>query len=113
MINNHIIWKIGKIVYDSKDKYENVVEKVSNYFSYYYGNSSFFTRCNVNLMKRFYLEFPIYYKDLEKISWDQYMLILSLNDKRERYFYFYLSLFFKSDLLETAEFINNNYYFRI
>lgn len=64
-------------------------------------------------MERFYLNFPIYYPKLNNITWDQYKLLLMIEDKKERYFYFYLSLFFNSDIDETKEFINNNYFLRI
>lgn len=64
-------------------------------------------------MERFYLNFPIYYSKLDNITWDQYKLLLMIEDKKERFFYFYLSLFFNSDIDETKEFINNNYFLRI
>ena len=64
-------------------------------------------------MKKFYLSFPVYYDKLNDISWNQYRLLLSINNKYERYFYFYLILLFKSDYLETLEFVNNNYFYRI
>lgn len=107
------LWKIGKNVHNNREKYNNVVEKYSDYFSYYFGNSYLFTRDNIHLMERFYLNFPIYYDKLNNISWEQYKLLLKIKDKKERFFYFYLSLFFNSNLDETNEFINNNYYVRI
>ena len=81
--------------------------------SYYFGNSYLFTRDNIHFMERFYLNFPIYYSKLDNITWDQYKLLLMIEDKKERFFYFYLSLFFNSDIDETKEFINNNYFLRI
>ena len=70
------LWKIGKNVHSNREKYNNVVEKYSDYFSYYFGNSYLFTRDNIHLMERFYLNFH-------------------------------------SNLDETNEFIDNNYYVRI
>lgn len=93
--------------------YENIIDKLSTYFSYYFGNSFLFTRSNIRFMRRFYLQFPIYYSNLENISWEQFLLILNINDKDESLFYFFLVLFFKSNLQETFEFIENNYYNRI
>lgn len=107
------LWKIGKNVHSNREKYNNVVEKYSDYFSYYFGNSYLFTRDNIHLMERFYLNFPIYYDKLNNISWEQYKLLLKIRDKKERFFYFHLSLFFNSDFDETNEFIDNNYYVRI
>ena len=112
-INLYYLWKIGKSIYYKKNKCENVLERYSTYLSYYFGNSSFFTRDNVYFMEKFYLNFPIYYSKLDNISWEQYILLLKINNRKERFFYFYLSLFFNSDITETKDFINNNYYFRI
>jgi hypothetical protein len=64
-------------------------------------------------MKSFYLNFPIYYKTLEKIDWNQYKVLLNIIDKDERYFYFRLSLLYNSNYSEMLEFINNKYFIRI
>ena len=106
-------WKIGKIAYEKQYQYDNIIEKLSNYCSYYYGDSQLFTRENIHMMKRFYLNFPIFYNSLQKISWEQFELLLMLPNKKERVFYFYLSLFFHSDYDETFSFISNHYYQRI
>ena len=113
-INNsiYLYWNIGRRICE-KNKYQNIIEKYSNYLSYYYGNSYFFTRENIHYMKRFYLDFPIYYDKLCSISWEQYRLLLKIRDKKERFFYYRLSLLFKSDYKDTLEFIDNKYYFRI
>ena len=108
-----LFWNIGKNVYEKQDCYSNIVEKYSNYYTYLYGNSYLFTRENIHLMKKFYLCFPIFYKKMENITWDQYRLILSFNDKEERYFYYYLSMLFETDYSETEELIENDYYIRI
>ena len=106
-------WKIGKLLYTLENSSFNIHEKFSNYFSYYYGRSSFYTRENMYLMKRFYLNFPIFYDALNSLSWNQYRLLFQIKDKQEMYFYFRLSLYFHSDLIETSLFIHNNYFLRI
>ena len=106
-------WKIGKLVYEKGKLYDDVVERLSNYYSYYFGNSTLFTRDNIKYMELFYLNFPIYYSKLNNITWNQYKLLFSIEDREERLFYFYLSLFFSSNLDETKEFISNNYFIRI
>lgn len=111
MYNLLLFWNIGKKVYENNNNY--AVEKYSIYYSYYYGNSYLFSRENIRFMKLFYICFPIYYKKLNNISWDQYKLLFEINDRKERLFYFYLSLFFNSDFEETNSFIENNYYLRI
>ena len=108
-----LFWNIGKIAYEKEKDYENIIEKLANFCSYRFGDSFFHNRENINLMKLFYLSFPIYYKDLEKITWDQYQLLFQIKDKKERFFYFTLSLLFDSDYSETLDFIQNDYYLRI
>ena len=109
----YLFWKIGKIACEKQKYYDNVVEKLSDYYSYYFGDSNYFTRESIHMMKKFYINFPIYYKELNNISWNQYRLLLSLSNKNEMYFYFRISLLFFSDYQETLDFINNNYYVRI
>lgn len=115
LFHNRLIlyWKIGKDVYEKKDLYENVIEKYSDYYTYLFGNSFLFTRENIHFMKRFYLNFPIFYSSLEKISWEQYKLLLEIDNREERIFYFQISLLFESDYNETVDFIKNQYYLRI
>lgn len=115
LISNQLIlfWKIGKDVYEKQDQYDNIIKKYSDYYTYLFGNSFLFTRENIHFMKRFYLNFPIFYNSLEKISWEQYKLLLRIDNYDERFFYFRLSLLFNSDYNETYDFIYNQYYFRI
>lgn len=108
-----LYWNIGKIVYDNRSNYLNIVEKCSTYYSYLFGNSYMFTRENIWLMEKFYLMFPIFSSRLENITWDQYQLLFKINNIKERYFYFYIVLFFNFDYENTKLLINNNYYLRI
>ena len=57
--------------------------------------------------------FPIFSPRLENITWDQYKLLFKVNDRKERYFYFYISLFFDFNYDETKLLVSNNYYLRI
>ena len=109
----YTFWNIGRLVWNKRNKYINPIEKFSMLCSYFYGNSILFNREDIRLMRRFYLDFPIFYKTMNKITWNQYKEILILNDKKERYFYYYLSIFFDSDFNDTKEFILNDYYSRI
>lgn len=109
----YLYWNIGKIVFEKRNKYLNIIEKTSTYYSYLFGNSYRFTRENIWLMEKFYLTFPIFNKKLEKITWEQYKLLLSINNIKERYFYFYVSIFFNYDYADTRLLIDNNYYLRI
>ena len=109
----YLFWKIGKFAYKYQDCYDNVVEKLSIYCSYRFGDSLLYSRENIHMMKRFYLNFPFFYKKLTLFSWEQYQLLLMISDKKERFFYFYLSLIFQSDYQGTLDFILNDYYLRI
>ncbi len=108
-----LFWKIGKKVYEKKNFCENSVQKLSDYYSYYFGDSLLFTRENIHFMKRLYLNFPIFFKRMEELSWKQYQLLLLIPNREERFFYFYLVLLFHSNYEEMCSFINNNYYMRI
>ena len=108
-----LFWNIGKQVYENKENYINIIQKYSDYYSYYFGDSFLFTRENIRLMKRFYMNFPIFYKKMESISWKQYQLLLMISDRKERFFYYSLSLLFHSTYEETFDFIQNQYYLRI
>jgi hypothetical protein len=114
-INNQLFlfWNIGKFVYEKQKLYDNVIAKVSDFLSYYFGTSKFFTRQDIRYMKLFYLNFPIYYKDLEKIQWNQYKILLNVSDKEERYFYFRISILFNNNYSETLNLINNNLFLRV
>lgn len=109
----YTFWNIGRLVWNKRNRYNNSIERFSLLCSYYYGNSFLFNREDIRLMRRLYLDFPIYYKTMNKITWNQYKEILTLNDKGERFFYYYLSVFFDSDINETKDFILNDYYSRI
>ena len=111
--NIFLFWTIGRLVYEQQRYCDNIVEKLSNYYSYYFGNSFLYTRENIHFMKRFYMNFPIYYDKLENFSWNQYCLLLSVSNRKERTFYFSLIMLFKSNYEELIEFIYNDYFFRI
>ena len=108
-----LFWNIGKSVYEKGDTCCNIVKKYSDYCSYYFGNSIQFTRENIHLMKRFYMNFPIYHSSMNDFSWEQYRLLLSIEDKKERQFYYYLSHFLQSDYHYLLQFVDNQYYSRI
>ena len=111
--NVFLFWNIGRSVYEKQSSCPNIIQKYSDYCSYYFGNSIQFSRENIHLMKRFYMNFPIYTSYLEDFSWDQYQLFLKIPNKKERQFYYYLSHFFHSSYEETLDFIGNSYYERI
>ena len=108
-----LFWNIGKSVYEKENSCCNIVQKYSDYCSYYFGNSIQFTRENIHLMKRFYMNFPIYHNRLNDFSWKQYQLLLSISNKKERFFYYTLSMLLKSNYEEMEELIQNQYYIRI
>lgn len=108
-----LFWNIGKYVYKNRERYSNIVERSSNHYSYFFGNSYLFTRENIWFMEKFYKTFPVFYKKLEKLSWNQYKYLLQIKNKKERYFYFYVTFLFNYNYAETKILVNNNYYQRI
>ena len=43
-------WYIGKKVYEEKDHCLNVIQRYSDYYSYFYGNSFLFSLVNKKLL---------------------------------------------------------------
>lgn len=112
IIQIEYFWKIGKFLFDKNNMCLNITEKISGFLSYYYGNSSTFSIENINLMKKFYLYFPIYSKYIERINWDCYRRLLILS-KKECYFYYKIVLFCNSDKSDLESMIENSIFLRI
>ena len=64
----YLFWRIGKVVFDNYKVSCNVIEKCSTFLSYYFGNSSKFNNDNIKYMIRFYSDFPVFYKELNKME---------------------------------------------
>lgn len=112
MFKNLLYWKIGKHLYQIRYEHENSLAYLSNYYSYYFG-SNYFNRENIRYMKRFYLYFPIYLPEYERLSWNHFKILLNIRNKYERNFYFYYLLFTRSSVEELELLINNHIYERI
>ena len=48
-------WKIGKLVYEKRKVYDNIIERSSKYFSYYFGNSTYLLEIILSLWNYFIL----------------------------------------------------------
>ena len=101
------------MLYENKNNFDNITKKYSDLLSYYFGNSFLFSREKIHYMKLLYLDYPIFYPELERVSWDQYLLLFKIGNKKERYFYYRLSLWFNSNYEDTYQMIKNNYYNRL
>ena len=112
MFKNKIYWKIGKRLYQIRNKHENSLAYLSNYYSYYFG-SNFFNRENIRYMKRFYLYFPIYCPKYEMLSWEHFKILLKVRNSKERNFYLYYLLFTNSSVEDLELLINNHLFERI
>lgn len=106
-------WNIGKNICFNRERYENIILKYSEFYSYKYGTSSTFTRENIHYMKRFYCKFPIFINVFTKLEWEHYVLLLRISDARELYFYFRVAIFCRSSVSDLNHIINNNFYNRI
>ena len=95
------------------NKPNNSVIRLSNYYSYKYGNSNLFGIDNIVSMKCLYKCFPIYIDRMNELDWNSYKLLVRVNNKDERMFYYYVALFFKYSYCDIYELINNDYYKRI
>ena len=111
--NINFYWIVGKFINSNKNKCLNIIEKVSDYLSYYYGDSYNYSYQNIIYMKKMYLYFPIYDKRFEKLSWKYYIELFKLNNKEILYFYFKISLFCNLDFFDFKNMITSQIYFRI
>ncbi len=59
-------------------------------------------------MYLFYITYPIYNNNLDRLTWRQHLLLLNINNKIERYFYYKLSLFCNSNYDELNRLIYLN-----
>lgn len=105
-----VFWKIGQFIDESKISCENIYKKYSELCSYHYGMSEVFARSNVRCMNKFYCAFPIYYKSLEGLCWEHYLLLINIIDREVRYFYYRVALFCRSSVKELVCLIDNDYY---
>lgn len=106
----YLFWLIGKYVFEKQKTYENIFSKVSNFLSYYYGMSDTFTIYNIKMMRNFYCFFPIFVYEINKLQWEHYLKLLIISDYRERYFYFNVAIFCRSDVLELENMISDGIY---
>ena len=109
----YIYWQIGKRVYEERNTTLNIIEKCSNHYSYLFGNSYLFTRENIWFMEKFYKTFPIFNKELKKLTWNQYKHLLQINEYEERYFYYKTTLLFNYNYEDMIRLLNDNSYKRI
>lgn len=105
-----LFWKVGKFVFKKQKSCENAILKYAKLCQYHYGMSYVFTRENVRYMTRFYQFFPIYLPQMNKLKWEHYLELLKINNLRERYFYFKLTLFCKGSVLDLRNSIKNEIY---
>ena len=110
---NRLYWQIGKRLFKMKDKCSNPCEYISDYYSYYYGNSYRFNRENIYNMKKFYLCFPIYFKSYDRLTWDHFKLLTHIDNYHIRNFYLLITLFCDSSVEELKSIIRSSIYQRI
>lgn len=106
------LWTVGKFLNEKKQSCLNVQQSCSQFLSYYYGNSSYYSLSQIHTMKKLYLYFPIYIACMSQIGWSSYLELLKLPPK-ECYFYYMILLFCGDDLWELKRLIHSNIYIRI
>ena len=97
-------------MFDERIYCENIVSKYATYLAYYFGMSSTFSLDNVHYMIKLYLCFPIYYDELNKLTFEHYRLLVNISDISKRYFYFRVALFCRSSVAELNNLILNDIY---
>lgn len=91
----------------------NPALKLSTFYSYKYGFSELFSISNVRYMEKFYKCFPIYYDELNKLTFEHYKLLVNVSDVTRRYFYYRVALFCRSSVVELRQFIGEDMYLKI
>lgn len=109
----YFYWLVGKFVFDKRDCCNNIIEKCSEYLSYYFGDSYSFSYNNLVCMRKFYLCFPVYLDKFENISWKYYLKLLDINNSSIAKFYLKVCLFCDMDYESLNSMINSNTYYRI
>lgn len=108
-----LCWKIGKEVRKYEDMCWNPFRKYALLYTYKFGTSEWFSVRNIKYMEKFYKCFPIYYEELNKLSFEHYKLLVDICEVQKRYFYYRLALFCRSSVLELQQIITSNVYLRI
>lgn len=101
---------IGRRVYNTRNICSNSVYKCSAFCTYRFGNSNSFSIFNIKMMQKFYCTFPIFNLKLNELTWDHYIELLKINDLSERYFYFGIALFCRSNISDLKLIIGNDIY---
>ena len=112
IINISSLWNIGRFMDKKGCTCSNIHQVCSNFLSYYYGNSSYFSLFHIQMMKKLYDYFPIFLDKMNLIEWSSYIEILKLSQK-ECYFYYKLLLFCGDDLVELKKLIQSNLFLRV
>jgi len=90
---NHIMteayWNIGRLIVEDEQKGseratygEGLIKELSERLSEEYGKG--FSQRNLRSMRSFYLAFPILQTLSAKLSWSHYLLILKIEDEKDR-----------------------------
>ena len=109
----YFYWKLGKSVFKNQYYYDNIIKKVSDFYSYKYGLTFAFSEKNIKNMKLFYLCFPCFYDDMNRINWNHYLKLIDIIDSEKRNFYFKISIYFKFSYNDLLYLIDSCLYERI
>ena len=112
LTNIFSLWSIGKFMNEKEASCFNIQQLCSNYLSYYYGNSFYYSLFHIQMMRKLYQYFPIYMDVMNQIHWNSYLILLGLPSK-ECYFYYSLLLFCGDNISELNCLIQSGLYFRI
>ena len=92
-----LFWSVGKFACEAQKRefvrYRRMVECVQ----YYFGMSETFSLSNVKTMIKFYVSFPIYTEQLEKLDWNYYLKLLEIKNHSKRMYYYRVAIFSECD----------------
>lgn len=92
-----LFWSVGKFAFEVQKKEEVSYRRVVSFLQYYFGMSDTFSLSNVRNMIKFYLSFPIYTKQIEKLDWDYYLELIKIKNHYMRMYYYRVAIFAECD----------------
>ena len=92
-----LFWNVGKFAFEAQKREFVSYRRMVEFLQYYFGMSETFSLSNVKTMIKFYVSFPIYTEQLEKLDWNYYLKLITIRKKSLRMFYYQVAIFSRCD----------------
>ena len=92
-----LFWSVGKFAFEAQKREFVSDRRMVEFLQYYFGMSETFSLSNVKTMIKFYVSFPIYTEQLEKLDWNYYLKLLEIKNHSKRMYYYRVAIFSECD----------------